>query len=479
MNLLDACPFALDTLDTQGVLLSRSQSCEPLKVRQPTMTPTIKPPPYPTPVLGQNQSKALYKYRDGYARYYSRDSRQNLGFGNYNLERDGLLGIHRYGSGAIERIVRDRHGEPYLMGIEIEIEGTIDRRSEISETLQKYLPDRHICVPDGSLDSTGIEVVTAPLAPKEVNRIGWYRLVRQLSRLGCRSHDGDRCGLHISISRTYLRAETWRALRRWIIKQRPLLYALSRRTSQNFAQYTSDNTKYAALNLTKSNVGEFRFFRGTLKPSSFLASVEIVRSLVEFARGEQDKATARGSSVRTLGTRAWVKLVGERFPIAHEYIGDRYSLLVTSTERSGTGTRRARLTQAELTEQLRQELYRIGRYGTDYYVGTGTVGDRTGYLQIRSRWAFGSAVSVSAELSEAATREMPINWAESTIPARVRRLLERGASIPTIAVRSRYTTDQAVEIRLAYNAGGWGRRSWYEPRIMPVTPTIAATDNNQ
>lgn len=425
------------------------------------MNRLVKPPPHPTADV-KNYPKALFAWREAFCRYHSRDSRNTIGFGNYSLERDGLVGVHRYGAGTIDRIVRDRRGSAYLMGIEIEIEGTTERVSEISETLQQYLPDKHICVYDGSLDSTGLEIVTAPFAPSEIGKVTWYRLVRRLSRLGCRAHDGDRAGLHVSISREYLRGETWNALRRWIVKQKLLLFALSRRTRESYAEYTLSHTKYAALNLTKGAVGEFRLFRGTLKPSSFLASIEIVRSLVEFARGEQDRADKKGSRVRISNNKRWIELVKERFPNAHRYIGDRYNMLVPSSVRSGGGARarRPNRTAEELSVLLSQELLRVG--------GASWARNAPEGIEISpSRYCFRESLPVNAMLPEPITYSVPINWERSTLPNRVRELISRGACVPSVTIRSRVTSPCLTELRVHYVRGGWGRSSYYRVEVAP------------
>lgn len=415
------------------------------------------------PPLKTLEKKDKFRFSDSLERLhrnFDRVGREYLpkvkrpSFLSYNLSTDGILSPGN-GTHEIERIVKDRASSPYLIGIEIEIERGIDteeRKEKLSEILKEFLPNRHICVFDGSLRNGGVEIVTSPLTPKEVNRIGWYHLLRQLDRIGCQAHDTKRCGLHISISRSFLSDDSWRKLRSFLTKNRSFFEVLSRRNTGmeesadpfHYCRFTNETRKYTALNLSKNRVGEFRFFRGTLKPSSFLASLEIVRALVEYAKGIE------GTSKR-FTPKGFLKVL-ETFPMGIKYSKRHLSLLLAERERVSRGPRVRRS-----EEERRSEVLRSISSGNLYTEGNEVVFQA-------SQYSFGY-MNRPIEHNERETFSLPIDWTRSTVPQSLRREIERGFAPSSVTVRSWFTPSVPSSLVLDYRRGGWGRRSWYSYRI--------------
>ncbi|NDD53676.1 hypothetical protein EBZ39_07325 [bacterium] len=422
-------------------------------------------------VVFQDPIKDRYRLNNAWERFNSRfeiawgstrlrSARQ--GFKGYDLGIHDLIGIRSYErTGEISRIVKERTGEPYLMGIELEIERVKDRE-RVGEILKRGLPDRHICVRDGSLASDGIEIVTSPLAPREIGRIPWYNLLRSLSRVGCISHDSGACGLHVSISRNYLKDRTWKGIRSMLSRDRSLFEALSRRTigkagSANgdpfyFCSFSPREGKYQALNLSKSAVCEFRFFRGTLSPASFIGSLEIVRSIVEYAKDRE----SRSDRVR-LSAKSWIEYVRERgsFGMAWEYMrahADRFLTTPRAPRVRAAGNRVASFVR----DRSRGSMYQINSSG-DLELESGYTSDR----MIQSLCVGGSIQGI--EIRE---YRIPIAWQNSTgLPQYVRESVERGTAPREIVIRSAWApapNEGSLENRgicFSYYRGGWGRRS--------------------
>lgn len=384
------------------------------------------------------------------------------GFKGYGLHIHDLLGIRSYErTGEIERIIRERTGEPYLIGIELEIERVRDR-DRVGEILARTLPDRHICVRDGSIGSDGIEIVTSPLAPREIGRIPWYNLLRSLSRAGCTSHDSGACGLHVSISRTYLQDRTWRSIRSMLSKDRALFESLSRRTIGKgsnssdpfyFCQFTPRDSKYSALNLSKSKVAEFRFFRGTLAPWSFLASIEICRSLVEYANDRE-----RSGSVR-LSVKGWIKYMSDRgsFGVACEYVREH-------ADRYLNAPRAPRAPRARAGERVARFLRERSRAGVYQINGTGEIEVEPGYTSDRMIQSLCVGGYVLGDTT--VEHRIPIAWERSTgLPQYIRDAITRGSAPREIVIRSQYIPDPnggTIANRAIYFThyrGGWGTRS--------------------
>lgn len=416
---------------------------------------------------GVGYSDALSRFRSRWRESYGGELSpyRSPGFGTYDLAIHGLNYPQNYGSREIvDRIVKQRSGEPYLVGVELEIESA-ERRREIADTLKRYLPDRHICVSDGSLRGESLEIVSSPLAPREVNRVQWYNLLRELDRLGCTSHKGGRCGLHVSISRNYLKESTWEALRSFLCRKSRFFKEISRRSIGDsesrggdpfyYCRFSNHRTKYTALNLSKSAVAEFRFFRGTLKVESFLASLEIVRSLVEWAKGLESS----GDRIR-FDSRSWVASL-DRFPVARKYIGDRVSLLSTPRERSGAP--RVRLTEWDRRERGLRRFTSTRCYDLRLSIGSGLTltGEALGMLPVV--WGVGVTHN-----QESQGRSYPINWNRSRVPAYVRELLARGLMPSDIWINSRQSVEAAVEVVFVYRRGGWGNNSRFDVAIQPI-----------
>lgn len=409
-------------------------------------------------------SRFRSRWREGYGRDYVPHTA--AGFGTYDLAIHGLNYPQSYGArDVVDRILKQRSGEPYLMGIELEIENA-DQRREISEVLKKYLPDRHICVSDGSLRGEALEIVTSPLAPTEVSRVQWYSLLRELDRLGCTSHKSGRCGLHVSISRKYLREETWRSLRSFLTRKSKFFKEISRRVRGEgsgdrdpfyFCKFSNQSTKYTALNLSKGAVAEFRFFRGTLKVESFLASVEIVRSLVEWAKNNEQIGRSRFDS------RSWVASL-DRFPVARKYIGDRVSLLSAPRER--TGAPRVRLSEWERRERALRRFISSRCWALDLSMGAGLT--LSGYT---TRLPVGWGVGVTSGESET-VREYPIDWSRSRVPEYIRHAIAQRLFPRSIWISSRHHTNEPCCVVFRYVRGGWGNRSRFDVEIVPVVTSV-------
>lgn len=418
---------------------------------------------------GLGGSKDRFYYNDSYKRFDQRFERRYggeirersryQGFKGYDLGLHDLVGIRSYErTGEIDRIVRERSGEPYLIGIELEIERVRDRGA-VGEILKRYLPDRHICVRDGSIASDGIEIVTSPIAPREIGRIPWYNLLRSLSRIGCTSHDSGACGLHISISRGYLTDRTWGAIRSMLFKDRALFETLSRRLIGKgnqgdpfgFCGFTPRDSKYQALNLTKGPVCEFRFFRGTLSVGSFIASIEIIRSIVEYAK---DRERGSGDRAPRLNARSWIDWIQDRgsFGVARDYLKDRATLILDAPRAPRrAGDRVARF----IRERSRSNTITINDSGD--LIVDGSCGDR-----LMRSLVVGSCV----QGDQSVEYQIPIVWDRCDyLPQYVRDLVARGTAPREIRIRSTWGPDivggslDRRGISFSFYRGGWGSRS--------------------
>jgi hypothetical protein len=388
---------------------------------------------------------------------------------DYTLESCGLLSPRSFHSAEVTRIIKQRIGEPYLMGIELECEGLDqdDRnRDRVSDLLQRYLPERHLCVTDGSLRQGGIEIVTTPLAPTEISRIQWYRLLKGLRKAGLWSFadaSGEsRCGLHVSISRNYLIAESWIKLRRFLTRYQAYFKAISQRSDTYYCAFTNETTKYTALNLSKQSVAEFRFFRGNLSPKRHIAAIETIRCLVETMRQCEDN----GQNI----TPAQYRRSLDRFPMAKRLHEEYSAIWETATARGagGTGVRRPRRSDAQIAVDLAHTFSRSVNSNL-YFPRHVAVELREGIITVRARETFYPEIygtpkrCVNPDMVPASFQWRFRDIAFYNMPERFQRDLQRviGAGVdPLFIIPNTWGVSTAPLVEVYYRRGTFGRTSY-------------------
>ena len=239
-------------------------------------------------------------------------------------ERHGAGEFHNYGykptpdfkyrSGETKH---DDYREKLLtFGVELEVDKGEDHMKLTNELSKLGQPIymKH----DGSLDREGVEIVTHPctLAYHQYD-LRWAEISRQCCKLGYKSHDAGTCGLHIHIGRQQM-GEDYVAQKRTAgnlvllaYKLREQLTTFSRRTPEQLEQWagmpdlegrgylagcsytdeelagmalrTRNYGRYQAVNLCNEETVELRFFRGTLKRDTIIASLQLASNLTKYA----------------------------------------------------------------------------------------------------------------------------------------------------------------------------------------------------
>jgi hypothetical protein len=197
-------------------------------------------------------------------------------------------------------------------GLELEIDDGDDRQ-EAARCIQDAGGDCIYLKHDGSLSSDGIEIVTHPATLQyHMESFPWRDICRAALDYGYRSHDTDTCGLHIHASRSLFGAtrleqhlniakvillidfwweqyivpfsrRNYNQLNNWAKK--PNAYILPSDNAEqavNKAFSTSQCDRYKAVNLKNYNTVEFRFFRGTLRRDTIIASIQFIDTLIKY-----------------------------------------------------------------------------------------------------------------------------------------------------------------------------------------------------
>ena len=194
-------------------------------------------------------------------------------------------------------------GGPLYMGVELEIDEGGESESnarkilEVANAQENLVYIKH----DGSL-SDGMEIVSHPMTLEyHMKQMPWQAVLEKAKQLDYRSHQAKTCGLHVHVNRTALGdniAEQEEVIARILYffeKHWNEMLKFSRRTYKQMEQWANrygyrdspseilDHAKkgfrgfrYTAVNLTNAATLEFRWTRGTLKLTSFLAVLQLI-----------------------------------------------------------------------------------------------------------------------------------------------------------------------------------------------------------
>ena len=242
-------------------------------------------------------------YVDGEDYPYCRDCFENLNndaIKNYSYKPEPIF----YGSG------------PLYYGIELEI----DKGGEDSSNAQSLLDvankreERIYCKHDGSLND-GFEIVSHPMTlDYHTNNMNWRQIFEEAVDMGYRSHNTSTCGLHIHVSRSafgkdyesqeqaiarvvFFVEKNWNELvkfsRRTIdsLNQWAAKYATISSTTEETYKKAKDKRlgRYVAINLENYNTIEFRLWKGSLKHTTVLATLQLVDEICYCAINMTDK----------------------------------------------------------------------------------------------------------------------------------------------------------------------------------------------
>lgn len=201
-----------------------------------------------------------------------------------------------------------------LLGAEIEV----DCGGESSEHAKAVLKimngedtwdseDNIFCVHDGSLTekggftSSGLEFPTQPGSLAWHKTLPYEKMFEYLDKHGYKAHDTKTCGLHIHINRSFFgdkEAECIGKLMYIVEKFNDEFSAIGRRSchyskmlgyngekcKELYQKGYTVRDKYNAINLLHQDTIEIRAFKGTLKYSTYINTLEFVEKLAQFVK---------------------------------------------------------------------------------------------------------------------------------------------------------------------------------------------------
>lgn len=261
-----------------------------------------------------------YSYCDSHDEYYNGDVCDEC-----SEEQNGLIHDYSYRPDPQFFIVRKDgsttstsfgFGHQTVTGFELEMEATECERYEGAELASSIYDKWCYLKHDGSLND-GFEMVSHPLSREFVaEHFPWQRL-SELSAIGMRSANTRTCGLHIHINKDffqknpttmyrfmsmfYRNAEQWKKIAgrsessyaSW--SEYELERMLDYTKGMAVGAHVRNNDRYVALNLQNRNTIELRFFKGTLRPQTFIARIEAAHAVAEYAYATRNAVSIKSA----------------------------------------------------------------------------------------------------------------------------------------------------------------------------------------
>lgn len=235
---------------------------------------------------------------------------------------------------------------PY-MGFELEIENKSNKNTEtMAENFINFLgekSDLFYLKNDGSL-TNGFEIVSHPMTLAAHREIDYKKILTYLSSEGFRSHDTSTCGLHVHISKKWMTDGHKTRLGQFFVLYRSMLERLARRSESQWCRFvdkdlkdkaalTSSREKYEAINWKNRDTVEIRIFKGTLKPETFLASLELVQAIYSFTQNKHCFCTDIKSKKNLV--KRFTNFVNKNdFPALTKYMAEKLVFIVDEADES-------------------------------------------------------------------------------------------------------------------------------------------------
>lgn len=201
-----------------------------------------------------------------------------------------------------------------FMGFELEVDcgGEDDNKAaKIMPLLNKEDSGKIFayCSHDGSLTEGGFEIITQPATLQYHSSISdvYNRAIQKLKTMGYASHETTTCGFHVHFNRSFFDGDEENCIRRLVFMTEKFwdeLCIFARRPERRLTHYAKKIPKgmeiseymrranrsgnhdyhYYAINIANNDTIEFRIFRGTLNLNTIMATLQLVNTMVIFAK---------------------------------------------------------------------------------------------------------------------------------------------------------------------------------------------------
>lgn len=214
-------------------------------------------------------------------------------------DASGDADLFDYSENVMSHFPKNWARDALVFGVELEMEGGGASASDVVRALGGKEGDRFILKEDGSLDDSGVELVTVPMSLAD-HRKYWSGILTE--RLHAVAHSGEgtsRCGMHVHINRGAVSPLT---LGKMLVMANSedatmvrLMETVAQRKMSSWAKRSTkkltdgkrpeSDDRYEIINISgRYPTAEVRMFRGNLRAERVIKNLEFCHALVTYCR---------------------------------------------------------------------------------------------------------------------------------------------------------------------------------------------------
>ncbi len=226
------------------------------------------------------------------------------------------------------------------MGIELEVEKMSPHAGDFLEAAgeKSYDPYFVYLKSDGSLSSTGVEIVTMPATLEAFKELWPQHAMDNVRGYGARSYHYHSCGFHIHVSRTaFTPSHMWK-FARFQMRNASLCQRVGQRENSSYAEWyaindslqnlpeivkgkDSNRSRYIAINFQRNDTVEMRYFKGNILEAAIMKNVEFIDSIYEYTKQlTAGDIISRNGLARHKYLRWLVETGASRYPYLLEFL---------------------------------------------------------------------------------------------------------------------------------------------------------------
>jgi hypothetical protein len=235
------------------------------------------------------------------------------------------------------------------MGVEIEVEKAYDLADNFLDKAKEDAENPRFLYlkSDGSLDHSGMEIVTMPATLESFMHMYPIDAIQWLRNMGARAWNRSRCGMHVHLARSaFTPSHLWKFIKFQVVNSQHCI-AFAGRDSAQWASWGNSQmtelqskpsigvkhrggyadwcNRYSAINLTGSRTIELRYFRPNLNDDGAYRVVQFVQAMYDYTKNMSYRDVVAGRWDFSLLVRMMAG--DEKYQHAYNYIRSNYAEL--------------------------------------------------------------------------------------------------------------------------------------------------------
>jgi hypothetical protein len=233
----------------------------------------------------------------------------------YEEEDEVATSVHSYGYRpsprffthyySVNTVTNRASPEVLYMGMEIEVEKMMAHADEFYNALTDKQEQFVYMKTDGSLSSSGVEIVTMPGTIDAIKSVFPFDALDVARNRGARSFYYSNCGFHIHVSRSAFTATHMWKFVKFQMNNPVLCQTVGQRQDSSYAHWnyqyrdrmnmgdglpslvkgkSANGDRYVAINFQNHATVELRYFKGNILKAAILKNIEFVQSMYDYTK---------------------------------------------------------------------------------------------------------------------------------------------------------------------------------------------------